>query len=124
MVKHGALIVMEKCIELAAGKPVAAKVMEGSEQIVQKSDELHIILSPEGTMSRTAHWRKGFYYMAHGANVPIVVGYIDYKKKILGIKGVIRTNPEIKETMQSIMVMYKDIHAKYPEKFELDHRFN
>jgi len=85
---------------------------------------LHIVLSPEGQMARTDHWKKGFYYMANKANVPIVVGYMDYKKKEMGIKGVIYNTDDVGETMRQICAMYKDVSGKYPEKFALDKRYS
>ena len=42
MARHGALIAMEKCLEQVAGKSVAAKVMQGSEQITEKTDKKKI----------------------------------------------------------------------------------
>ena len=93
-------------------------------ELFNNSNELHIVLSPEGHMAKTAHWKKGFYYMATKANVPIVVGYIDYKNKEVGIKGVIRYPSDMKETMKEINNMYKDVNAKYPEDFILDKRFS
>jgi len=38
-------------------------------------------ISPEGTRSRVEKWKTGFYYIAQKANVPIVLMYMDYKKK-------------------------------------------
>lgn len=52
-------------------------------------NELHIILSPEGTRKKNATWKKGFYYIAKRANVPLVIGYMDYSKKQIGILDVI-----------------------------------
>ena len=75
-------------------------------------------------MAKTTHWKKGFYYIATKANVPIIVGYIDYKKKEAGIKGVIRNINCVKQTMIYINDMYKNVNAKYPENFALDKRFS
>jgi len=89
-------------------------------QMFEKAKELHIIVSPEGTRKKVINWNKGFYYMALKAKVPIVVGYLDYQKKEIGIKGVI-DNLENKNTvMHQINTMYKDVTAKYPENFSLD----
>ncbi len=88
------------------------------------NNELHIILSPEGQLAKTANWKKGFYYMSTKANVPIVVGYIDYKNKEVGIKGVVRNTSDMKKTMMGINNMYKNVNAKYPENFILDKRFS
>ncbi len=92
--------------------------------LFQTNNELHIILSPEGQIPITDHWKKGFYYMAARANVPIIVGYIDYKKKEIGIKGVITETADLKKTMITIGNMYKDVSAKNPEFFSLDKRFS
>ncbi len=93
-------------------------------ELFRTNSELHIVLSPEGQLARTDHWRKGFYYMATRANVPIIVGYIDYKKKEAGIKGIITETSDLKKTMTTISSMYKDVNAKYPELFALDKRFS
>jgi len=89
-------------------------------RMLEKAQTLHIILSPEGAFAKVTKWNKGFYYMANKANVPIVVGYIDYKKKEIGIKGVIDEHENIKTVMAQIYTMYKDVTAKYPENFSLE----
>lgn len=89
-------------------------------QMFEKAKELHIIVSPEGTRKKVIQWNKGFYYMALKANVPIIVGYIDYKKKEIGIKGVIDNLENIYDVMHQIKAMYKDVTAKYPENFSLE----
>ena len=111
----------------AFGSIPAYKNKEYINQIVNyfhKNKELHIVLSPEGQLAKTDHWKKGFYYMAKKANVPIIVGSIDYKKKEIGIKKVIRDTGGMQETMMDICEMYKNVNAKYPENFELDKRFS
>jgi len=92
-------------------------------ELFKNHSELHIVLSPEGQLAKTDHWKKGFYYMAKSANVPIVVGFIDYKKKEMGFKGVIRDTSDMKETFTDICNLYKDVNAKYPKDFTLDKRY-
>ena len=91
--------------------------------LFEKSKSLHIVLSPEGQLAKTDHWKKGFYYMAKKANVPIVIGYIDYKKKEIGIKGVLKNINDMNETINEISKMYNDVNAKYPDNFILDKRY-
>ena len=92
--------------------------------LFEESNNLHIILSPEGQRAKTDHWKKGFYYIAKKANVPITVGYIDYKKKEIGIKGVIRNISSVKQTMTEICNIYKNVNAKYPKDFIIDERYS
>ena len=49
--------------------------------MLKESEELVIMVTPEGTRSAVKKWKTGFYHIALGADVPIVVGYLDYKKK-------------------------------------------
>lgn len=50
-------------------------------EILNNTDELHIVISPEGWIRKVPKWNKGFYYMAVKAKVPITITSIDYKKK-------------------------------------------
>ncbi len=89
-------------------------------ELIKISHELHIVLSPEGQLAKTTRWKKGYYYMAVGANVPIVVGFIDYKRKEIGIKGVIDSLSSIEVVRKEVAELYSDVSAKYPEKFSLE----
>lgn len=88
-------------------------------KLLDDSQSLHVIISPEGTFSKVSKWNKGFYYMAKKANVPIVVGYLDYKKKEIGVKGVVNNLEDLDSVMHQINLMYKDVSAKYPDFFSL-----
>jgi 1-acyl-sn-glycerol-3-phosphate acyltransferase len=88
--------------------------------MLEESNDLHIILSPEGTRKKVIKWNKWFYYIANKTKVPIVVVYLDYKKKKIGIKGVIDEHENIRNVMDQINTMYKDVTAKYPDNFSLD----
>jgi 1-acyl-sn-glycerol-3-phosphate acyltransferase len=78
------------------------------------------VLSPEGQLAKTIRWKKGYYYMAVRANVPIVVGFIDYKRKEIGVKGVIDNLNSIEAVRREVAELYSDVLAKYPEKFSLE----
>ncbi len=93
-------------------------------QLIKSQNDIHIVISPEGKLAKTIRWKKGFYYMATSANVPIVVGYIDYKKKEVGIKGVVNNMNNLDSTFSQINKMYKDVVAKHPEEFVLDTRYS
>lgn len=82
----------------------------------KKRDSLIIGLTPEGTRSLNYEWKKGFYYIAQKANVPIVLAYIDYKTKKVGYNKILNpTNYE--DDIILIKKYYSNITAKYPDKF-------
>ena len=81
-------------------------------------------ITPEGSRSKVKQWRSGFYQIAKKANVPICLGYVDYKNKIAGVGGVDFPTSNIDHDMTKIMEFYKTKTAKFPEKFSIDLRYN
>ena len=73
-------------------------------------------LMPEGTRSKTDHWKTGFYHIAHGANVPIALAYMDYKNKVIGVGDVMLTSGDIHADFETIKEFYKDKIGYKPEK--------
>lgn len=84
--------------------------------------ELIIVITPEGSRSKNEKWKTGFYHIAKAANVPILMGYVDYKKKTTGICNPLYVS-DYHTDMKKIMDFYKTIEAKYPENFSVDSSF-
>jgi 1-acyl-sn-glycerol-3-phosphate acyltransferase len=82
----------------------------------QSRQELKIAVTPEGTRSRSGHWKTGFYYMALGANVPIQLVSISYPTRILEIGPLLIPTGTIEMDFEVIRQFYKDKIGKYPEK--------
>lgn len=89
-------------------------------ELLNNADELHVVVSPEGWVKRISKWNKGFYYMARKANVPIVVGSLDYSKKEMGVRHVIYDTSDFKSVMNQINAVYKEVQGKNPERFVLN----
>ncbi|PZE18459.1 acyltransferase [Putridiphycobacter roseus] len=79
------------------------------------SKQLTLVVSPEGTRSYSKKWKKGFYYIAQAANVPIVLGFIDYATKTGGIIQVFKPTNNIEADIATIKEIYKNYSGKYPE---------
>lgn len=47
-------------------------------------DELVLVMAPEGTRSRTDEWKSGFWRIADGANVPVVMAFVDGASRTAG----------------------------------------
>lgn len=80
-------------------------------------DELAITVPTEGTRSRVEYWKSGFYHIARTANVPIVMGYLDYKRKRGGFGKPFYPSGDLKKDMDTIRAFYADKVGKYPENF-------
>jgi len=84
--------------------------------------EFVLMISPEGTRKPNSVWKTGFYYIAQKAQVPIVLGYADFKTKTLGASQVIFPT-DFELDMAGIMKFYSSIKGKIPTNFALDDRF-
>ena len=80
------------------------------------SGQLILALAPEGTRRKTDHWKTGFYHIARAANVPIVMAYLDYGKKQVGIGGAFYPGDDIDEVFVRIRQFYQDRRGKHPDK--------
>lgn len=93
--------------------------VEAMADLFNRNESLIILITPEGTRSRNDQWKTGFYHVAKAANVPILLGYIDYAKKVTGISDPIYLT-DYETDMKKIMAFYQTITPKFPEKFALD----
>lgn len=83
--------------------------------ILNESDRLVIGLAPEGTRKRVSRWKTGFYHIAAGAHVPIVLAYLDYRRKVGGFGPVFLPSGDVKADMAVIQAFYATVTAKRPE---------
>ena len=88
-------------------------------EILNNTDELHVVISPEGSINRVTNWNKGFYYMAKKANVPIVVTSLDYQKKEMEVKGVIYDLNDYVTVIKQINQMFSGVTGKVHQNFSL-----
>ena len=74
-------------------------------------------VAPEGTRQFTPGWRRGFYYIALQAKVPIVMGYIDYAKKEGGIlPEVLIPCGDIERDFETLARLYGPLTARHPDR--------
>lgn len=71
-----------------------------------------MIVSPEGTRKKVTHWKTGFYHIASGANVPIFLGFLDFRRKLGGFGPMIIPTGDIGADMKKIRKFYTTIKGK------------
>lgn len=84
-------------------------------EIVRAADELLLVIPPEGTRGKADRWKTGFYYIALAADVPIVLGFLDYGRKCGGLGTVFRPTGVLEDDVAAIRAFYGSIRGKYPE---------
>lgn len=81
---------------------------------MRASDWFWLALAPEGTRGYRPHWRSGFYHLALAARVPVVMVYLDYAKKELGVIDSIRLTGDRAADMDAIARVYRNRHGLHP----------
>ena len=96
-------------------------LVEQMVDMFKQNKDTHLIICPEGTRKRVNHWKRGFHIIAKGANVPILVGFIDYQKKRCGVEKVIYPSDDYNKDLAEIWDYYRSIKVmgKHPEQFNL-----
>jgi 1-acyl-sn-glycerol-3-phosphate acyltransferase len=106
------------------GVPVARgqrnNLVEQATELFKQNSTMIIVITPEGTRRKVHHWKKGFYYIAMEAKVPIALGFIDYRTKTGGIGPLIYPTGNYEKDLSVIMDFYRDKKGRYPEKFNLN----
>jgi 1-acyl-sn-glycerol-3-phosphate acyltransferase len=74
-----------------------------------------VAITPEGTRGYRPHWKSGFYHLAMAAKVPLVLVYIDYKKKELGVVDILHLSGDQDADMAAIAAVYHERQAKHPQ---------
>ena len=82
-------------------------------------DSLFITITPEGTRTLVQKWKLGFYYIAVTANVPIILGVLDYENKRGGMKKVFYPTGDMKEDLKEIKRFYEGVNGKNPERSKI-----
>jgi 1-acyl-sn-glycerol-3-phosphate acyltransferase len=87
-------------------------VVARSIQAFRAYPRMVLVVPPSGTRRKVMYWKTGFYHIAMGANVPIVLGYLDYRRKVGGIGPVFHPTGNMEADMKIIQDFYADIAGK------------
>lgn len=96
----------------------ANNLVAASAEAIRAADgPLQLIVPPEGTRSKSRYWKTGFYYIARGAQVPIVMAYLDYARKVGGLGPVFIPTGDVEADMVAIKAFYAPFKGKNPQQF-------
>ena len=101
---------------LAVDRSKNNSLVEGMVQLFNEHEELVILITPEGTRAYSPRWRKGYYFAALGAHVPIRLGYLDYKEKEAGIGEAVWPTGDYEADEARIKAFYRTVVGRFPEK--------
>jgi 1-acyl-sn-glycerol-3-phosphate acyltransferase len=70
--------------------------------VFHESEKFILTIAPEGTRHQVVEWKRGFYYIARGAGVPIVMAVVDGRHKTVHIGQVFHPTDNADEDLKAI----------------------
>src|SRR5262245_21221531 len=107
---------MRALVGIPINRGARENVVEQMVAAFRGNESLKVVFAPEGTRSKTTHWRTGFYYIALCANVPIVMGYVDYARRVVGLGPALQPTGDIQADFAIIREFFAPIVGKHPER--------
>ena len=92
-----------------------SNVVDATIRAFSEKEQIVIALLPEATRTKTDHWKSGFYFIASGAKVPIVMFYMDFSKKEGGSSEPFYLTGDVSFDMDHIRAFYAGKEGHRPE---------
>lgn len=77
-------------------------------EVYKNASDLMVLIPPEGTRSRVQRWKTGFYHIAHGAQVPIQLGFLDARTRTAGFGPLFWPSGDIERDLPQIQAFFAD----------------
>lgn len=113
----GAILRAHGGIPVASGKD--KDFLKNMTEYFEKSEQMFLVFTPEGTRRKVNRWRKGFYQVVQETNVPLLLGALDFKKREVKLGDVFAISGDFNADMQEINKFYAGVMGKHPERFAL-----
>lgn len=88
-------------------------------EAAKAAKEFRLCITPEGTRSPNPDWKKGFYFIALKAGIPILLYGVDYEKRLIRCTKTIIPTGDLEADMREIKLYFKDFKGKKPENFTI-----
>ena len=84
--------------------------------LFEEHDAFIIGLAPEATRKKIDHWKSGFYQIAYQARVPVIMTYLDYKRKTCGVSEPFMLTGDVESDLAFIDAFYAKIAPRHEER--------
>ncbi|TFW19697.1 1-acyl-sn-glycerol-3-phosphate acyltransferase [Duganella callida] len=100
------------------GEPVDRSAPQGmirsQAERMNAADWYWLAITPEATRGYRPGWKSGFYHLALEARVPLLLVYIDYPNKTLGVVDHLHLSGNPEADMAAIAAIYAGHQGLYP----------
>lgn len=109
--------IMKKLGGIPVNRNKKCSMTDQMAEVARQRKTFHLAITPEGTRSKVSEWKKGFYYIALKAQLPIFLYGIDYPSKLIECSKCIIPNGNINEQMKEIKLYFQRFTGRKPHKF-------
>ena len=109
-------IILKKMGGIPVDRKVNNNLTDFAAQLFKECDTMFLVFTPEGTRKYNDRWKKGFYYIAQKAQVPIYLAYIDYEKKIGGFDRLFVPTGNVDADVKEIKTILSKYKGRFPEQ--------
>ena len=107
------------------GVPVDRKspagLVDAMVDLANTRQRVAILIPPEGTRAKGTTWKSGFRRIASGADVPVVLSFLDGPTRTGGYGPTLRMTDDVVADMDAIRAFYADKHGMRPARFTPPH---
>ena len=79
---------------------------------MEKREEFHLAIAPEGTRKPIARWKTGFHLIATKTNIPVYLAYFDWGTKHVGFKQKVELTDDAAADLRRIQDLYESMNLK------------
>jgi len=80
----------------------------------ERAQEFYVAITPEGTRSRTDHWKSGFYHLALATGAPVGLAFIDRPRRRIGVDTYVRLSANEEQDLATFRAYYADKRGVRP----------
>jgi 1-acyl-sn-glycerol-3-phosphate acyltransferase len=97
-------------------RSAAQNVVEQMVAVFEQRERLMLVIAPEGTRKKTNYWKSGFYRIALGAHVPVVMATLDFGRKLGRIGPAFMPSGDLQADTPQLRDFYSTVIARHPHK--------
>ncbi len=87
------------------------------EQMVEackKAEHFILVIAPEGTRHGVKEWKRGFYHIAKGAGIPIVMAKVDGRRKTMRVGEIFYPTEDLEADMKAMQDAFRGVTGVNP----------
>ena len=109
-------IIFKKLGGIPVDRKTNNNITDFAVKLFEENESLYLVFTPEGTRKYNDRWKKGFYYIAQKAQVPIYIAYIDYSTKRGGFERIFEPTGDVEADILEIKKVLSKYKGKFPEQ--------